>query len=101
MWKSIQLVQYHYGAGVGTGGLIACTQPCKVATVSLVKYVSEEMGAKLGGEIGYKVGMQGCRFSKHTHTQTVFMTDHALFNEYIYRRQKLHQVLLYCSCQCS
>ena len=77
--KSTQLVQYLYDAGVGSGGLIACTQPRKVAAVSLAKYVSEEMGARLGVEIGYKVGMQGGRFSEHT--QLVFMTDHALLNE--------------------
>ena len=77
--KSTQLVQYLYDAHFGSKGIIACTQPRKVAAITLAKHVSVEMGAKLGVEIGYKAGMQGGRFSEST--RVVFMTDHALLNE--------------------
>lgn len=77
--KSTQLVQYLYDAHFDNKGIIACTQPRKVAAVTLATHVSVEMGAKLGVEIGYKTGMQGGRFSENT--RVVFLTDHALLNE--------------------
>lgn len=35
------------------GKKIACTQPRRVAAMSVAKRVSEEMGVKLGQEVGY------------------------------------------------
>jgi len=41
--KTTQLTQYLYEDGYGTYGLIGCTQPRRVAAMSVAKRVSEEM----------------------------------------------------------
>jgi hypothetical protein len=53
-------------------GRIACTQPRRVAAMSVAKRVSEEFGCRLGEEIGYSI-----RFDDCTSQQTVikYMTD--------------------------
>ena len=79
--KSTQLVQYLYYAGFAAKGKIACTQPRKVAAVTLAGHVSGEMGVRLGVEVGYKVGEQGGKSSSGT--RVFFMTDHALLNDCI------------------
>ena len=78
--KSTQLVQYLYEAGLGCSGIIACTQPRKVAAISLAKHVSNEMGVTLGHELGYKTGLRG-KYSEQT--KVLYMTDHTLLNECI------------------
>ena len=78
--KSTQLVQYLYEAGLGDKGIIACTQPRKVAAISLAKHVSKEMECTLGQELGYKTGLRG-KYSEQT--KIVYMTDHTLLNECI------------------
>ena len=78
--KSTQLVQYLYEAGLGENGIIACTQPRKVAAISLAKHVSTEMGYTLGVELGYKTGLRG-KYSEKT--RVLYMTDHTLLNECI------------------
>ncbi|XP_045199869.2 uncharacterized protein LOC123554061 [Mercenaria mercenaria] len=76
--KSTQMVQYIYQAGFAADGLIACTQPRKIAAVSLAIHVSSELASSVGQVVGYKVGMQ----TKMTAvTKVVFMTDHILLNE--------------------
>ena len=78
--KSTQVVQYLYEAGFAEDGLIVCTQPRKVAAISITKHVSNEMQLKLGEELGYRVGMnEKCS----ARTKIVFMTDHMLLNECI------------------
>ena len=78
--KSTQLAQYLYEAGLGDSGIIACTQPRKVAAISLAKHVSTEMGCTLGHELGYKTGLRG-KYSEKT--RVLYMTDHTLLNECI------------------
>ena len=78
--KSTQIVQYLYNAGLSDRGIIVCTQPRKVAAVSLAKHVSTEMNVQLGTTLGYKMGS----FGKHSpETKVMYMTDHALLNECI------------------
>lgn len=36
-------------------GIVGCTQPRRVAAVSVAKRVSEEMGCRLGGLVGYSI----------------------------------------------
>ena len=36
-------------------GMIGCTQPRRVAAMSVAKRVSEEMGINLGEEVGYAI----------------------------------------------
>ena len=82
--KSTQIVQYLYDAGFTRNGLIVCTQPRKVAATTLAAHVSIEMGVKLGTVLGYKMGMSG-KYSKHT--KVLYLTDHALLNEFIADRE--------------
>ncbi|XP_045199868.2 uncharacterized protein LOC123554058 [Mercenaria mercenaria] len=76
--KSTQMVQYLYQAGFAGNGIIACTQPRKIAAVSLATHVSSELASSVGQVVGYKVGMQ----KKMTAvTKVLFLTDHILLNE--------------------
>lgn len=45
------LVQYLHEDGYTTYGLVGCTQPRRVAAMSVAKRVSEEMGVELGKEV--------------------------------------------------
>ncbi len=64
--KTTQIPQYLYEAGLtrgeaggkGPGGLIACTQPRRVAAVTVARRVAEEMGTPLGGKVRYRNGQQ-------------------------------------------
>ena len=40
--------------------MIGCTQPRRVAAMSVAKRVSEEMGVNLGEEIGYAIRFEDC-----------------------------------------
>jgi len=42
--KTTQLAQYLYEEGYGDHGMIGCTQPRRVAAMSVAKRVAEEMG---------------------------------------------------------
>ena len=51
--KTTQITQYLAEAGYTTRGKIGCTQPRRVAAMSVAKRVSEEYGCCLGQEVGY------------------------------------------------
>ncbi|QLL34867.1 hypothetical protein HG536_0H02420 [Torulaspora globosa] len=77
--KTTQLPQYLFDGGFCSGGkLIACTQPRRVAAMSVAKRVASEMGVKLGEEVGYSI-----RFEDETSDKTLikFMTDGILLRE--------------------
>ncbi|WAR27224.1 DEAHC-like protein [Mya arenaria] len=76
--KSTQMVQYLYQTGFGDKGLIACTQPRKIAAISLATHVSKELASSVGQIVGYQVGMQ---MKKTDITKVLYMTDHILLNE--------------------
>lgn len=40
--------------------MIGCTQPRRVAAMSVAKRVSEEMDAKLGEDVGYAIRFEDC-----------------------------------------
>ena len=40
--------------------MIGCTQPRRGAAMSVAKRVAEEMGVKLGEEIGYAIRFEDC-----------------------------------------
>ena len=40
--------------------MVGCTQPRRVAAMSVAKRVSEEMGVKLGEEVGYAMRFEDC-----------------------------------------
>ncbi|KAH7159682.1 P-loop containing nucleoside triphosphate hydrolase protein [Dactylonectria estremocensis] len=61
-----------------TGKLIACTQPRRVAAMSVAQRVADEMDVTLGEEVGYSI-----RFEDMTGPKTIlkYMTDGMLLRE--------------------
>eukprot|EP00388_Colpodella_angusta_P007972 GDKJ01022101.1.p1 GENE.GDKJ01022101.1~~GDKJ01022101.1.p1 ORF type:complete len:996 (-),score=209.51 GDKJ01022101.1:58-2760(-) len=78
--KTTQLTQYLYEAGFAANGMIGCTQPRRVAAVSVATRVSEEMGVELSEEVGYSI-----RFEDETSEKTKikYLTDGVLLRETI------------------
>ncbi|KAJ1655473.1 Pre-mRNA-splicing factor ATP-dependent RNA helicase PRP16 [Dispira simplex] len=76
--KTTQLAQYLYEEGYGRYGMIGCTQPRRVAAMSVAKRVSEEMGVTLGEEVGYTIRFEDCT-SKNTAIK--YMTAGVLLRE--------------------
>ncbi|KAM6898774.1 ATP-dependent RNA helicase DHX8-like isoform 2-T2 [Lycodopsis pacificus] len=76
--KTTQITQYLAEAGYTTRGKIGCTQPRRVAAMSVAKRVSEEYGCRLGQEVGYTIRFEDC-----TSTETVikYMTHGMLQRE--------------------
>jgi pre-mRNA-splicing factor ATP-dependent RNA helicase DHX38/PRP16 len=58
--------------------MIGCTQPRRVAAMSVAKRVSDEMGTKLGQEIGYAIRFEDCTSEN---TIIKYMTDGILLRE--------------------
>ncbi|KAJ1813398.1 hypothetical protein LPJ60_006342, partial [Coemansia sp. RSA 2675] len=81
--KTTQLAQYLDEAGYTRFGMIGCTQPRRVAAMSVAKRVSEEMGVELGKEVGYAIRFEDCT-SKLTRLK--YMTDGVLLRETLTRR---------------
>ncbi|KAG0364829.1 hypothetical protein BGZ54_007117 [Gamsiella multidivaricata] len=79
--KTTQLPQYLYEAGYTKGGMkIGCTQPRRVAAMSVAARVAEEMGVKLGYEVGYSIRFEDCTSEK---TMVKYMTDGMLLREFM------------------
>lgn len=76
--KTTQVTQYLAEAGYTTRGKIGCTQPRRVAAMSVAKRVAEEFGCRLGEEVGYAIRFEDC-----TGPETVikYMTDGMLLRE--------------------
>ena len=81
--KTTQLTQYLLEAGYADkrngGKIIGCTQPRRVAAVSVAKRVAEELGVRLGQDVGYAI-----RFEDNTTkdvTKIKYMTDGVLLRE--------------------
>ncbi|KAF2973401.1 hypothetical protein GQX73_g141 [Xylaria multiplex] len=76
--KTTQLTQYLDEAGFSNDGMIGCTQPRRVAAMSVAKRVAEEVGCELGQEVGYTI-----RFEDKTSpsTRIKYMTDGMLERE--------------------
>lgn len=76
--KTTQLTQFLYEDGYAKKGLIGCTQPRRVAAMSVAKRVSEEMECELGSTVGYAI-----RFEDVTSKDTAikYMTDGVLLRE--------------------
>lgn len=76
--KTTQMTQYLAEVGYTSKGMIGCTQPRRVAAMSVAKRVAEEFGCKLGEEVGYSIRFEDC-----TGPSTVikYMTDGMLLRE--------------------
>lgn len=76
--KTTQIPKMCLDAGRGRKKRIACTQPRRVAALSIAKRVSEELKVEYGREVGSKI-----RFSDETSNETriKFLTDGMLLAE--------------------
>lgn len=79
--KTTQIPQYLDEAGYTAKGLkIGCTQPRRVAAMSVAARVAEEMGVKLGNEVGYSIRFEDCCSER---TILKYMTDGMLVREFL------------------
>jgi len=83
--KTTQIPQYLYEAGYTKGEdgenlKIGCTQPRRVAAMSVSARVAEEMGVKLGNEVGYSIRFEDCTSER---TVLKYMTDGMLLREFL------------------
>lgn len=79
--KTTQLPQYLHEAGYTRNGLkVGCTQPRRVAAMSVAARVADEVGVKVGAEVGYSI-----RFEDNTSDKTIlkYMTDGMLLREFM------------------
>ncbi|SOV18462.1 pre-mRNA-splicing factor ATP-dependent RNA helicase PRP16 [Plasmodium sp. gorilla clade G2] len=76
--KTTQIVQYLYEEGYHRNGIICCTQPRRVAAVSVAYRVSYEMNVDIGSLVGYTI-----RFEDNTtkDTKIRYVTDGILLRE--------------------
>ncbi|KAI3726854.1 hypothetical protein L1987_66660 [Smallanthus sonchifolius] len=78
--KTTQIPQYLHEVGYTKHGMIGCTQPRRVAAMSVAARVSQEMGVKLGHEVGYSIRFEDCTSDK---TVLKYMTDGMLLREFL------------------
>lgn len=76
--KTTQMTQYMVEMGLHRRGRIGCTQPRRVAAMSVSKRVAEEYGCKLGQEVGYCIRFEDCTSPS---TLIKYMTDGMLLRE--------------------
>ena len=76
--KTTQIPKMCLEAGYGKRRKIACTQPRRVAALSVAKRVAEELKVEFGAEVGAKI-----RFTDQTskRTRIKFMTDGMMLSE--------------------
>lgn len=76
--KTTQIPKFLLECGFGAKGWIGCTQPRRVAALSVAQRIAEELQVTYGGEVGAKI-----RFTDETRKDSVIkvMTDGILLNE--------------------
>lgn len=76
--KTTQIPKFCLAAGRGIDGLIGCTQPRRIAAVSVANRIAEELGETPGRSVGYKI-----RFHEKTgpNAYVKIMTDGILLAE--------------------
>ncbi len=76
--KTTQIPKFCLAAGRGTAGMIGCTQPRRIAAMTVAKRIAVELNQGLGQSVGYKI-----RFDDHApaHAHIKLMTDGILLAE--------------------
>merc|ERR1719343_756861 len=78
--KTTQIPQYLHEVGYTKIGKIGCTQPRRVAAMSVAARVAKEMGCKLGHEVGYNIRFEDCTTDR---TIIEYMTDGMLLRSFL------------------
>jgi len=78
--KTTQIPQYLHEAGYSELGKIGCTQPRRVAAMSVAARVAQEIGCKVGHEVGYSIRFEDCTSER---TIIKYMTDGMLLREFM------------------
>lgn len=79
--KTTQIPQYLAEAGyTNNNKKVGCTQPRRVAAMSVAARVADEVGKKLGNEVGYSIRFEDCTSER---TQIKYMTDGMLLREFL------------------
>jgi len=78
--KTTQIPQYLHEIGYTKFGKIGITQPRRVAAMSVAARVSQEVGCKLGHEVGYSIRFEDCTSDR---TVIKYMTDGMLLREFL------------------
>ena len=76
--KTTQLTQYLAEDGLANQGMIGCTQPRRVAAMSVAQRVADEVGCRLGEEVGYTIRFED---KSSPATKIKYMTDGILQRE--------------------
>lgn len=76
--KTTQIPQFLLEMAASDGRMIACTQPRRVAAMSVAKRVADEMDVKLGEQVGYTIRFEDCTSES---TLLKYMTDGMLLRE--------------------
>lgn len=76
--KTTQIPKFCIAAGRGTGGMIGCTQPRRIAAITVAKRIAFELNEPMGQSVGYKI-----RFDDKTPAKAYIklMTDGILLAE--------------------
>jgi ATP-dependent helicase HrpA len=76
--KTTQIPKMCLEAGRGISGIIGCTQPRRVAAITVAHRIAEELGEEIGRSVGYQI-----RFEDRTGRRNYIkiMTDGILLNE--------------------
>lgn len=78
--KTTQIPQFLHEIGYSKLGKICCTQPRRVAAMSVAARVATEMNVKVGHEVGYSIRFENCTSKK---TLIQYMTDGFLIREFL------------------
>lgn len=76
--KTTQIPQFLVHAGYSKKGMVCCTQPRRVAAMSVSKRVCDEMDVTLGEECGYTIRFEDITSAR---TKLKYMTDGMLLRE--------------------
>lgn len=82
-------MQYLHEDGHTTYGMIGCTQPRRVAAMSVAKRVSEEVECELGDKVGYAI-----RFEDVTGPNTIIKVSVSLMSTYLAHSYLVHKLCM-------
>lgn len=78
--KTTQIPQYVHESGLTRTGMVAVTQPRRIAAISVAQRVAQEKFCQVGEIVGYTVRFEDCTSAA---TKIRYMTDGSLLREAI------------------